>query len=102
METGTELQNRRDASVSIDFALIWRADSGRQAQQSALAGSIGADDTDALALLHGKAHVTECVETFAQRALEPFPDVGSEQLAIAMHEALGNVLELDGGLHDQR
>ncbi len=51
VEADAELDHRSDASADVDRPRVDRVDVGEQADQRALAGAVGADDAEELALL---------------------------------------------------
>src|SRR5204862_2084110 len=59
METGAELDHRRDPPVDLDGSFRRLGDAGDQLQQRALAGSVPADDPERAPLRHGEGDVVQ-------------------------------------------
>src|SRR5579872_2201795 len=84
MEAGAKLQQGRYPSVHSDLALCRRGEAGDQAQQSALARSVPADDSDGLATGDLERHIFDGVEIDLLTALPVSGDVFAQKVLPGM------------------
>lgn len=96
VEAGAEFEERGDAAVDGDAAVVGLGQAGDEAEQGAFAGAVGADDGHVFALFDAKGDIAEGPESLVGSAPEPIDDALPEELTVSVAgERLGDVLELD-------
>jgi hypothetical protein len=63
MEPGAHLEKARDTATHLYYPTGGRGDPGKDFQKCRFAGTVAADDSHSLALLHVKAHILQSPET---------------------------------------
>src|SRR5438309_883961 len=93
VKTGTDFEQRADASVNFRPASSWAGDAGKNFQKSGLAGAIAADEPEHFGFMDFQRHIFQGPERFVLRAPEgrakrPCQHIAQRAVSLALPDAV--------------